>query len=531
MEHHFEKKIERTDLPLNNRGRFSIRNMANKMAFAEYGDIRGGQMRLQVLIDIIETRRAVQVHGAPGPTAVITCEEKVLQDMKDCVAGRLDFADPVGSGDSFSKRYQKSGNAGKILTALKVSGNETKEYKISPAGLIKTAEFGSSGGSGSGSENTDLFEGAACWVGAFRYSLNQAIQDDYRCTLADFQSVARHVETKESMEDIHQYLMDNPDWMQSSIRTANALYADVRYRNTSFHWYHGNDFVKAINAHFKDVNDREDRPFADINKWTPADIWLCDCAISSPLTTFEEYFAGWNNLLMELVNQKKLIGVSLKKVTANSARIERTNMGEERPRKNFISCGSNSLYGSMDTYFDGSGFNMQMRDTSGKGNTWQGEILGGSAFGAGAKGGKVGGGILNRILESVYGEGNGCFRNHDVDSAKRAAHGSTLDQSIYDLADRNKGVVVMGDRGNLYKHRNTSRTRVTEELTMERVQSADNKDRMHKHQWKFSKFLGLEVVDIVMSGTSQERNDVSSRLYQYAASRSDKSAPFLKVSS
>ena len=505
--------------------------MANNMSFAEYGDIRDGQMRLATLINIIEERRAVPVTGSAGPNAVITCSSDILKDMQDCVDGRLDFDDPIGSRDSFSKRYQKRGNEGKILTALKVVGNETKEYKISPAGLVKTAEFGSTGGSGAGAENTDLFEGAACWVGAFRYSLNSPIQDDYRCTLEDFRGVRNHVETKESMQDIHQYLMDNPDWMQSSIRTANALYADVRYRNTSFHWYHGNAFVQAINDHWKVVNDREEKPFSDVNKWTPADIWLCDCAISSPVTTFEEYFAGWNTLLMELVTQKKLIGVSLKKVTSNSARLERTNMGEARPTKSFVSCGANSMFGSIDTYFDGQGFKMQMRDTSGKGNTWQGEIVGGSAFGAGAKGGRVGGGVLNRILEAVYGEGNGCFRNHDVDSAKRAAHGSTLDQSIYNLADRNKGVVVMGDRGNLYKHRNTSRTRVSEELTMERVQSADNKDRAKKHQWKFSKFLGLEVVDIVMSGTSAERNDVSSRLYQYAASRTDKSAPFLKVSS
>jgi len=501
------------------------------MSFDGYGDIHNGQMRLATLINIIEERRAVPVTGAAGPNAVITCSSDVLKDMQDCVDGRLEFNDPIGNADTFTKRYKKRGKAGQILTALKVSGNETKEYQISPAGLVKTTELGSTGGSGAGAENTDLFEGAACWVGAFRYSLNGPIQDDYTCTLEDFRSVRNHVETKESMQDIHEYLMDNPDWMQSSIRTANALYADMRYRNTSFHWYHGNDFVQAINDHWKVVNDREEKPFADVNKWTPADIWLCDCSISSPVTTFEEYFAGWNSLLMELVTQKKLIGVSLKKVTANTARLERTNMGEARPRKSFVSCGANSMFGSIDTYFDGQGFKMQMRDTSCKGNTWQGEIVGGSAFGAGAKGGRVGGGVLDKILESVYGEGNGCFRNHDVDSAKRAAHGSTLDQSIYNLADRNKGVVVMGDRGNLYKHRNTSRTRETEELTMDRVQSADNKTTAKKHQWKFSKFLGLEVVDIVMSGTSVQRNDVSSRLYQYAASRTDKSAPFLKVSS
>ena len=505
--------------------------MANNMSFAEYGDIRDGQMRLATLINIIEQRRAVPVTGAAGPNAVITCSSDVLKDMKDCVDGRLEFNDPIGNADTFTKRYKKRGNEGKILTALKVSGNDTKEYKISPAGLVKTTELGSTGGSGAGAENTDLFEGAACWVGAFRYSLNRPIQDDYRCTLEDFKSVRNHVETKESMEDIHEYLMENDDWMKSSIRTANALYADVRYRNTGFHWYHGNKFVKAINDHWKVVNDNEEKPFADINKWTPADIWLCDCSISSPLTTFEEYFAGWNSLLMDLVNQKKLIGVSLKKVTASTARIERTNMGEARPRKSFVSCGANSMFGSIDTYFDGQGFKMQMRDSSGKGNTWQGEITGGSSFGDGAKGGRVGGGVLDKILEAVYGEGNGCFRNHDVDSAKRAAHGNTLDKMIFDLADRNQGVLLMGDRGNLYKHRNPSKTRLSEVLTMERVQSADNKDRAKKHQWKFSKFLGLEVIDIVMNGNSAERNEVSSRLYQYAASRTDKSAPFLKVSS
>ena len=89
----------------------------------------------------------------------------------------------------------------------------------------------------------------------------------------------------------------------------------------------------------------------------------------------------------------------------------------------------------------------------------------------------------------------------------------------------------MGERGNLYNHRNVSKNRKAEELTIENVASAFGREGHYKHQWKFSKFLGLEVVDIIMQGNSQQRNEVSSRLYQYAASRTDKSAPFLKVSS
>ena len=81
--------------------------MANNMSFAEYGDIRDGQMRLATLINIIEQRRAVPVTGAAGPNAVITCSTDVLNDMKDCVDGKLDFDDPIGSGDSLLKGIKR----------------------------------------------------------------------------------------------------------------------------------------------------------------------------------------------------------------------------------------------------------------------------------------------------------------------------------------------------------------------------------------------------------------------------------------
>ena len=77
------------------------------MSFSEYGDIRGGRMRLQTLVEIIEQRRSVATSGSAGPSAVITCEPQVLQDMKDCVDGKLEFDNASGTGDSFAKRYQK----------------------------------------------------------------------------------------------------------------------------------------------------------------------------------------------------------------------------------------------------------------------------------------------------------------------------------------------------------------------------------------------------------------------------------------
>ena len=128
--------------------------MPNNMSFKDWGKPSpAGSIRLATLIEYIEQRKVVPIGStAASPAAVLTCDTKVLKDMKDCVSGSLDFDDPVGSKDSFTKRYNLKGNAGKILTALKLSGNETKEIKIPTTALVKTAELGSSGGSGSGAK-------------------------------------------------------------------------------------------------------------------------------------------------------------------------------------------------------------------------------------------------------------------------------------------------------------------------------------------------------------------------------------------
>ena len=64
----------------------------------------------------------------------------------------------------------------------------------------------------------------------------------------------------------------------------------------------------------------------------------------------------------------------------------------------------------------------------------------------------------------------------------------------------------------------------------ERIASSDNRSGISKSQWKFSKYFGLTVLDIFLSGTDNERNDASTRLYRYASSQSELSGPFIKIS-
>ena len=513
-----------------------------RMNYDEYGDIRGNQMRLQSLVNIIDERRFVAVMpntSIPSGKAIISCSKQMYDDMKKTIAGQLKFTSPTGTGDTFLKRYGAKAPNKYVLTATYKSGNTQGQKLIKLNDLEKTPEdFGGGAGSGLGRKEGDLAEGAACWVGAYRFSLGETdIDRTYRCTLKDFDSVKDKVETKNSMTEIHTFLMENSDWMESSILTANSLW-NSKYKNKNYHWYHDNDFMKQINKHFLKVNARmgdEDeelgRPFSDVNKWNPADIWLCDCGKVFPK---EDYFTGWNQKLYDLVKSKTLVGVSLKKISGSTPKLEEVNMDRDKTIfKKFTKAGANTLFNSMDVYIEGDGFKLQMRDTAGKGKTWQGEITGGASFGKRAKGGKVGGGIFDRILQEVYGIGNGVFKEYSITNAVRAAeqNPSPLDQKIYNLLQKDhiKSRIVRDVGGNSYKR---DATKVAEEVTMDEIRTSGGRSGMNKSQWKFSKYFGMTVLDIMFGNgnTAKQRDELSTRLYKYASSQSDLSGPFIKVS-
>ena len=159
--------------------------------------------------------------------------------------------------------------------------------------------------------------------------------------------------------------------------------------------------------------------------------------------------------------------------------------------------------GSMDVYLFGEGYRIQFRATDKEGKTWQGEMIGKAA-----KHGKIGGGVMNYILESVYGEGNGIWREYNsAASVSIAARGNALDNKIFDLASKNSQYVMDKD----------------ESLDLKFISGM-------RPQWKFSKYIGLTLVDVLMSGSKDERDEITTRIYLYATSASDSSAPYIKVS-
>jgi hypothetical protein len=115
---------------------------------------------------------------------------------------------------------------------------------------------------------------------------------------------------------------------------------------------------------------------------------------------------------------------------------------------------------------------------------------------------------MNYIMESVYGSGNGVFSEYDnAKDVATAARLGSLDSKIFALANKRSGFVcAAGEVPNL------------REISAMR------------NQWKFAKYLGLVVVDQLMSGTKAQRDEITTRMYLYATSASDNSAPYIKIS-
>jgi len=438
--------------------------------------------------------------------------DKLLDDCEAVFNDEMVFDDPSDS-NGFKQKY--SGK--KCLRAIYT--NNQSEEKITFTKIKKTAAFGGSGGgSGAGAKATEMFESAACWVTAVRFSMgNKNLAKDWGCSNCAFRDVADRVDTTATMEEVCSFLQKSPKWLDTSIATANTLYKE--YKGGDYYFYRGKGIVEGIEEHFKGVNrttkqDPEDSGFSNINKWTPADIYLCDKSTESKMLTSlkeQKRFGTLNTTMEKYLEDKDLVGVSLKSLKPGSTGTLKpfNKTGAVKERKTFrragVKDGAKSLLSSMDVYLFG-GFEIQFRATDTAGKTWQGEILGTEA-----KHGKLGGGVMDAILKKVYGKTKGLFKATGYDSTKDIASASKVPSSKLEMAEEISRIAKKHKIGPDY-----------DTVSVDQISKQTPK-------WVFSKFMGMTLVDVVYSNTN-ERNDLMTAVYLYASSQSDNSAPYMKIS-
>ena len=488
----------------------------SNISWRKLGNYRpDGDMYLMNVFHAIESGDPIEMEGGKAKIFDDMPGFKDLTDDMEAVFNdEMVFDDPKDS-NGFKQKY--SGK--KCLRVIYTPSGREEKGGATLTKIKKTADFGGSGGgSGAGAKATEMFESAACWVTAVRFSMgNKNLAKDWGCSNCAFRDVADRVDTTATMEEVCSFLQKSPKWLDTSIATANTLYQT--YKGGDYYFYRGKGIVEGIEEHFKGVNrttkqDPEDSGFSNINKWTPADIYLCDKSTESKMLTSlkeQKRFGTLNTTMEKYLDDEDLVGVSLKSLKPGSTGTLKpfNKTGAVKERKTFrragVKDGAKSLLSSMDVYLFG-GFEIQFRATDTAGKTWQGEILGTEA-----KHGKLGGGVMDAILKKVYGKTKGLFKATGYDSTKAIAAASKVPSSKLEMAEEISRIAKEHKIGPDY-----------DTVSVDQISRQTPK-------WVFSKFMGMTLVDVVYSNTNK-RNDLMTAVYLYASSQSDNSAPYMKIS-
>lgn len=361
-----------------------------------------------------------------------------------------------------------------------------------PSGNIQLIykKKGGSAGSGAGAALTKLTEASQCLYAAIAFGLKRHITNA-DITEANAKKFSSMYETDEKVDSM---LNDLPDvWINSCVLGANKLW-DTFGGKGNFVFHRGSKTVDAIENNFKRIKKLEGVRM-DLNKWSPADIYIVSSEFDITCLNKEKTILGLNQCMQERIENHTLIGVSLKKIVG-SANIDLKNVFKDmKTTKKYE--GYTYSDTSMDAYLNmKGGTKIQFRSFGGPNSLtgWQGEVKG-----AQANQGKISLGPVNMIL-----------KNHGISPIPTNA------------AQR----VKSKDRSKVYeeilegykKYSNAGREKVIN--TVMKAQDS----------WLYSKLQATQLIDRIEGIRGKDEKDqLIEDLYLYASSQSKYSAAYYKL--
>ena len=384
--------------------------------------------------------------------------------------------------------------------------------KISLKEIKKDPDFGG-GGSGAGADVTAIVECGQALVCSLIYNMIKKEIKWEDLTYEGLQKAMQYCYLTETLDTIIE--RSPPEWVQSYVKSANILYRNYKMSGTPVYFHRGSKFMNEVYSGKKivfDADKKSDNPqapgsFSD-DKWNPGDIWMTTLKTVPSIST--DSWASLNKDIYDLAQAKKLIGVSLKKVGA-SAHIEEYNALSTKQTKEYryasfrVTSASERgplppFFNSIDLYMSIGDREVQFRATSGEAS-WQGEIKG-----ATAAGGKIGGGNVNFYLKKYVGEG---LFNKSEDEVLKFVKTKDFFNEFYAL----------------YKKHFDGKILPYEEFVM----NANTKQKDSKG-YLFSKYMNMKFIDIFLSANTSTRNKIATDFVRYAASNTDQSSFFVKIS-
>jgi hypothetical protein len=419
--------------------------------------------------------------------------QKIVEKMKSGSAFEL------ATGDKVKLKYEPK--LEKLLLNKKLLEKEKninffseKHGIISLTKIKKNDEFGGEGGSGLGAKGTAIAESLHALYAQSLY--------DYKSFSGEYLKKAfSSIEVTENFKDMTTM---PDDWIASAEASANIIVKNFKSgKKVKFH--RGSKWVKSLESTFNRLNKQNNSIFANINKWSPADIYMITDAGSKINFDSAQNLTQLNSMLNDALKNKDVIGISLKKVVGNGA-LSFYNIGEKKKKVEFkdYTVGKKNFFNSKDSFifFEVDG-QMQMRTFP----NFRGEIKGKNA-----SQGSIGYGEMAAIARTKLG-----VTAPDISDVKAKIKKKDLKfaKSFYDLY-----VELSNDEGKKLNFK---------EFVNQIFIDVDVKSTMND-EWVLSKYIGCSLIHILLNTKVKNgANIFVSGVVNYAASSTDLSAPFAKI--
>ena len=441
------------------------------------------------------TPRELKKPATGGPNAGVSRLEilsnKIRKQEPLTLANGKTFivTDTAGALSSI-EQFRKDGKAFKLIGK---SGSE-----ISSSDLLKTLEFGGGAGAGGGTKNTAIGESAQCvWMAAMlEIGYDKPIESftDKVLTKA-FKKVSVG---KTSLKDI---LSIDESWKTSSYLTAHfAIKERLIEKGMTFHRDDSlmKEIYKSKNTAFK---NNDFKPLPD-DKWNPGDIWVADSDFKlSELKTHT--LEGFNDDILDLYLQKRLVGISLKKVSKAVKGVEKNvTRPPETEDYRFVSGHIKSLT-SGEWYTTKSNFITYIGGQLG--------IRANESFGAhkveikgkGARGGGASWGVMSDAAKRIY--------------RKELPKNNKMKKDAKLIASGDKRAVQ-----NFTKLLQTADKKISNAEVIEKLASLGKNADI----WVHGKLGGLYVLQLISKG-GQKANKFITQIINYAGSSTSDSSAYI----
>ena len=393
------------------------------------------------------------------------------------------------------EQFEKDGKVFKLI-----GKNDTQ---ISSSDLLKTKEFGGGAGAGGGTKQTAIGESAQCvWMAAM-LEIGHAMP---------IESFTDEVLTKASKKasvgktTLKEMLAIDDSWKMSSYLTAQyAIKNNIIERGMTFHRDDG--LMKAIYAaKDKAFKNNDMRPLKD-DKWNPGDIWVADADFKFKelnLATVE----GLNDDILDLYLQKRLVGISLKKVAKG---VTSTEKNVQRPPE------------TEDYIYQSSHIKSRVRGewytNKGVAIMFKGGLLNlraNSAFGShkveikgkGARGGGISWGPMTDASKRIYG--------------KDLPKNSAMKKEAQQIAKGDKKAIK-----NFTKLLQVADRKISEDEVVKEI--ANLGSEKEAAVWIHGKLGGLYVIQQIAKG-GPKANKFITQIINYAGSSTSVSSAYIKLS-